>query len=101
MALSKSHLVPLACSELPPHFAAKAVGRASTIELITVTVKVRAKDDKGATSSLEALSTRAVGQRSHVGRDAFAAAHGADPADLKKVEDYARASNLSVIESCS
>ena len=100
MAQSKSHLVPIAGGELPSQFAAKAVGRANSIELITVTVKVRAKDDKGSTSSLAAMSARAIGQRAHIGRDAFAAAHGADPADLKKVEDYARANNLSVIESC-
>ena len=101
MAASKPQLVPVSGSELPSHFAAKAVGRANAIELITVTVKVRAKDDKGSAAGLEALATRAVGQRSHVSREDFAAAHGADPADLKKVEDYARASNLSVIESCA
>lgn len=100
MATSKPKLVPVAGSELPSQFAAKAIGRASAIELITVTVKVRAKDEKGSTSGLEALAKQAVGRRSYVKREDFAAAHGADPADLKKVEDYARAGNLSVIESC-
>ena len=91
MAVSKPKLVPVTGSELPSQFAARAIGRANAAEIITVTVKVRAKDDKGAVSSLEALGARAVGQRSHVSREDFAAAHGADPADLKKVEDYARA----------
>jgi kumamolisin len=101
MAISKPNLVPVAGSELPAQFAAKAIGPANAIELITVTVKLRAKDDKGSESGLETLTRQADANRTHVSRENFAAAHGADPADLKKVEDYARASNLSVIESCA
>jgi kumamolisin len=101
MAASKPQLVPVSGSELPSRFAARAVGRANATELITVTVKVRAKDDKGSESRLEALGTSPAGQRSHVSREDFAARHGADPADLRKVEDYARASNLSIIETCA
>ena len=101
MAASNPKLVTIAGSELPSQFAAKSVGRANAIELITVTVKVRARDEKQAVSSLEAIATSDVGQRSHVSREDFAATHGSDPADLKKVEDYARASNLGIIESCA
>jgi kumamolisin len=99
--MSKSKLVPVAGSELPTQFAPKSIGRANAIELITVTVKVRAKDDKGSASELETLAKQEVRTRSHVRREDFAASHGADPADLKKVEDYARSCNLSIIESCA
>ncbi|APW59091.1 S53 family peptidase [Paludisphaera borealis] len=101
MASSKPKLVPVVGSELPAQFTAKAVGRANAIELITVTVKVRAKNDKGSADGLHALAMQAVKNRSHVSREEFGAAHGADPADLKKVEDYARACNLNVVESCT
>ena len=99
--MSKSKLVPVAGSELPTQFAAKSIGRSNAIELITVTVKVRAKDDKGSASDLESLAKQEVRTRSQVRREDFAASHGADPADLKKVEDYARSCNLSIIESCA
>ena len=101
MPESRPGLVPVTGSELPSLFAAKSIGRANATERLTVTVKVRAKDDEGSGSRLEGLGTSDVKQRSHVSREDFAEAHGADPADLKKVVDYARASNLSVIESCA
>jgi kumamolisin len=101
MAASKSPLVPVAGGELTSRFAARAVGPANAVELITVTVKVRARSEKASADALVAMATQAVARRSHVARKDFAADHGADPADLKKVEDYARACNLNIVESCS
>ena len=101
MSASKPHLVPIAGGELTSRYAAQAVGPANAVEQITVTVKVRAKNEKASTDGLHAMAAQDVKQRSHLSREDFAAAHGADPADLKKVEDYARACNLNVVESSS
>jgi kumamolisin len=92
MMASQNKLVPVAGSEPPPRFTAKSIGPASPNEMITVTVKVRSKDDKVA-------ETAASARASHVSREDFAAQHGADPAVLKKIEDYARSKNLNVAES--
>ena len=96
---SSNQMVSLPGTELPPHFAAQAIGPANANERITVTVKVRSKDDKAAVSDLEKLTGQAARARQHVRREDFAATHGADPADLKTVEDYARSKNLTVVES--
>jgi len=96
---SSNQMVSLPGTELPPYFAAQAIGPATANERITVTVKVRSKDDKAAVSDLEKLTGQAARARQHVRREDFAATHGADPADLKKVEDYARSKNLTVVES--
>jgi kumamolisin len=96
---SANQLVPIPGSDPPPRFAAKAVGPAHANEFITVTVKVRSRDEKGAEAGLEKMAALAVTKRQHVRREAFAETHGADPADLKKVEDYARGKGLSVVES--
>jgi kumamolisin len=99
--MTASKLVPLLGSEPPPRFAAQLMGPAVANEMITVTVKVRSKDDKAAGERLTMLGAMAPSQRTNVSREAFAATHGADPADLKKVEDYATTQGLKVIESCA
>lgn len=100
MESEKPNLVPLASNGPSPPLAAKAVGRANATEVIVVTVKVRAKNEEGSAKALQMLSTRGLGSCEHVKREEFVAKHGAEEADLKKVEDYARAHNLSVVE-CS
>jgi kumamolisin len=92
-AQARHTLVAVKGSEPPARFAAKAIGPASQNELITVTVKVRSKADESAHSA--ALEEG----REAVHRDAFAATYGADPAALKRVEDYAKGQGLTVVES--
>jgi kumamolisin len=64
-----------------------------------VTVKVRSKDDKAADEGLAKQAALAASARSYVKREDFAAKHGSDPADLKKVEDYAESQGLNIVES--
>jgi len=99
--MASEHLVSIPGSEPPPRFAATVVRPANANEFITVTVKVRSKDEKAAEDGLEKQAAVAAHARKHVGREDFAATHGADPAELKKVEDYARSKGLSVVESCA
>jgi kumamolisin len=68
-------------------------------ETIDVTVLVRAKTAAENAAQIEAMSLRPVEERQYPSREEYAAAHGADPADLKAVEDFARAHGLLVKES--
>jgi kumamolisin len=98
MAVQKQ-LVPIPGSEPPSRLNAKVAGPANANENITVTVKLRAKDEKAGLARLEKISAQMAGERQHVSREDFAAMHGADPAELKKVADYAQSKGLSVVES--
>ena len=77
------------------------MGPANANEFITVTVKVRVEGRKGGGGRAGEAGRGGGAARKHVGREDFAATHGADPAELKKVEDYARSKGLSVVESCA
>ncbi len=94
MMASAKKLVPIQGSETPPRFTANVVGPANANERITVTVKVRSKDDPGAHAHV-------VSGKPHVRREDFAAAHGADPATLTRIEEYAKSQGLAVVESSS
>jgi len=78
---------------------AKAVGPVPADERFEVTVRVRRK---------AALTSRAAKgfdadvlptKRTYLTQQQYAAAHGADPADIAKVEAFARANGLVVVES--
>ena len=79
---------------------ARAIGPASPDERIEVTLRLRAK-----TPAAQALSASALaddvhpGQRKYLTRAQYAAAHGADAADISAVAAFAKAHGLSVVES--
>jgi kumamolisin len=75
-------------SERSPLPGSHVLGDADASQQLTVTVFLRAKKDEPAPAG--ALS-----------RVAFADAYGADPADARSVEDFARAHGLTVVESSS
>jgi kumamolisin len=87
--------VPLSGSEHPSHPGARAVGRADPQERIVVTVKLRSR----AAAVVHATLGAPLGRRQHLARSAFAASHGADPAELRRVEEFARTRGLEVVES--
>ena len=82
-----SDKVPLSGSyrELPPN--ATEISPSSPDESVEVTVVVRRR------APLPALGTRAARPPS---REEFAREYGADPADLEKIEAFARAAGLTV-----
>ena len=86
-------LVALQGSMAPAQVAANSIGRAPANELMTVTVKLRSKADKEAHAEVRTHGRKAVR------REDFGATYGADPATLEKVEDYAKARGLTVVES--
>lgn len=83
--------VRIAGSEKKPLEGAKAVGRVPPGESIEVTVRVRRRN---------ALASPLEGKPgSRLSYDQFRERHGADPADLEKVESFAHEHGLSVVVS--
>ncbi|HYL65180.1 MAG TPA: S53 family peptidase [Candidatus Methylomirabilis sp.] len=75
--------------------AAEVVGDVPSVEF-PVTVMVRRRNEL---PPLEEMSKRKPREREYLSREAHAARHGADPADLAKVEEFARANGLRIAET--
>ncbi|MFL6680689.1 MAG: protease pro-enzyme activation domain-containing protein, partial [Burkholderiaceae bacterium] len=79
---------------------AQAIGPARPDERIEVTLRLRAKIPAAQALSASGLADDAhPGQRKYLTRAQFAAAHGADAADISAVTAFAKAHGLSVVES--
>src|SRR5260370_32338608 len=89
---------PLPGSERQPLPNARAVGPADPNERIEVTILVRPRASGAPRVSPDELGARLPAERPQLSREDFEAAQGADPADLAKVQDFARANNLDVLE---
>ena len=96
---SREELVPLAGSERSPLSEAHAVGTVAPDERIEVTVRVRRRSAASPQVAAEALGATPPSQRRYLSREEFAGQHGADAADLAKVEDFARRHGLVVVEA--
>jgi kumamolisin len=91
--------IPLVGSEREPFRGARAVGPADPNERLQVTILVRRRPTSPSISSLVAeMQARPSQERRHLSREEFAAAHGADPADLEKVEEFVHEHGLDVVE---
>ena len=78
---------------------AHALGPVDPEEPMTVTVTLRPRHPGPTDAELEAMASKPISERTYVSREAFAQAHGADPADIEAVEAFARRHGLSVTES--
>jgi kumamolisin len=76
-----------------------AIGPADPDEPMTVTVTVRPRQAGPSDAEIEARALTPIAERAYPGREAFAQAHGADPAALVAVEAFARRHGLGVAES--
>src|SRR5947208_3490478 len=89
----------IAGSDRTPLGGARAVGPAAADERFEVTVRVRPR------AALQSHATRGFdtaalpSNRHYLTRQEYATSHGADPADLARVESFARAHGLVVVES--
>jgi kumamolisin len=90
--------VAVAGSERVPLPGAKLVGPVDPNEQMSVTVLVRRRADANPVNTAD-LGGRPPAERQHVTREEFAGARGADPQDLARVEEFARAHGLTVTES--
>lgn len=92
--------VPIPGSERNPLPGATAVGPADPNQLAQVTVRLRPR--KGAQAALKRaldMSAKLPKERTYLTREQFIAQAGADPADIAKVEAFARDHNLTVIDT--
>ena len=91
--------MPVQGSERAALKGASKVGAADPKERILVTVLVRRRSSANVLSSaIEEISARQPRERRHLTHEEFAAAYGADPADLEKVEGFAHEHGLDVVE---
>jgi kumamolisin len=100
MAAKKRTTVP--GSERKALADAKPAGEINPNERIEITVVLRPRPTattagpKAAAAVMEAAAAPPA-EREYVSREAFAAEHGADPAEAAKVEEFAREHNLTVV----
>jgi kumamolisin len=81
-------------SKRTPLAGAHALGPVDPDERLEVTVRVRSR----AKTPLADLLGGEPSKRRHLTREQFEKAHGGDPADLKKVAQFAKQHGLAVVE---
>lgn len=86
-------------SERTPLHGARAVGAVPHDERFEVTVRVRRKTALQSSMGRGFHADQKPGQRRYFSREEYVATHGADPADLARVEEFARAHGLVVVET--
>lgn len=86
-------------SERVPVPGAHRVGPVPKDERFEVSVRVRRKTPLQSFAANAFQADQLPGKRRYVTREEYAASHGSDPADLAKVEAFARAHGLVVVET--
>jgi kumamolisin len=95
----KSSRVAVRGSERAPAAGARAVGSVPNDERFEVTVRVRRKTDIAGLAAKGGFHTDQLpSKRVYLTREEYAASHGAGAADIKKVEAFAHAHDLVVVE---
>ena len=100
MASAKNR-IPVPGSERAALPGARLVGAADPNERLLVTVLVRRRSpstSKGLTAMIDEANAHRLSERQHMSREQFAAAYGADPEDLDKVEEFAHEHGLDIVE---
>jgi kumamolisin len=77
---------------------ARSVGPIDDNERLEVTVRLRSKKPLEDLTSSNAYSDTLPRERNYLSRDELNAIHGADPQDIAKIEAFARAHKLVVVE---
>ncbi|HXY54723.1 MAG TPA: S53 family peptidase, partial [Nitrospirota bacterium] len=92
--------IPIAGSGRTALPGARVVGPADPNERAMVTVIIRRRpSSKGLTSMIDKMGARKPSDRKYLSREEFAARHGADPGDLKKMEAFAGKYGLEIVET--
>jgi len=80
---------------------ARVVGSVPGDERFEVTVRIRRRASLDALNGNGFHADEAPARRKYLGREQYAENYGADPADIKKIEAFAKANGLIVVESCA
>jgi kumamolisin len=92
--------VPLSGSDRVAMSGARATGAADPAEQLQVTVLLRSKaTPETRRSAMNDLASQPPSRRKHLTHQQFAAARGAQPADIDKVQDFARQYGLTVVRA--
>ena len=95
-----SDLKPVAGSQRTPLRNAKAVGKVDLKHHIEVTVRVRSRSaDAEWDARIMETNSKHPSERTYLSREDLAAHRGADPEDLAKIDAFAHAHHLTVIET--
>jgi kumamolisin len=94
--MTANPMISIAGSERQPVRGARRIGPARADERLEVTVRLRRRNPLPA-SALDGLALPA--QRTYLTHAQLDARHGADPADIAKVEVFAREAGLTVVEA--
>ena len=95
-----SDLKPVAGSQRTPLRDAKAVGKVDLKHHIEVTVRVRSRSaDAEWDARIMETNSKHPSERTYLSREDLAAHRGADPEDLAKIDAFAHAHHLTVIET--
>jgi kumamolisin len=77
----------------------RLIGPADTNEVISFNVRVRRRPDAPALPDMSHSASTPVSVRQYMSREKFANLSGAELDDLKKVTDFAKAADLTVVET--
>jgi kumamolisin len=95
---SPKNRVPLAGSERSPMPGAREIGPANPNEVIEVTVRLRSRGGK--TPPISASTYQQLpAERPILSREELEKVHGADPASVNRVAEFARQHGLTVVET--
>ncbi len=86
-------------SDCKPLAAARAIGPVPRDERFEVTVRVRRRTPIAQLAAGGQHADQAPATRTYVSREEYAAKHGADPADIDRIERFAREHGLVVVAS--
>src|SRR6266571_2581676 len=86
-------------SERVPLPGASRVAPADPNERVEVSVEVRRRPGSDLESDLRNDELRPPGERRYLTHEEFAALHGADPEDIRQIEDFAAEHGLDIVET--
>ncbi len=78
---------------------AEMIGSAHPDERLEVTVRVRSRAQTQLVEHIQSLTSAQTPPAAAMSREEFAARFGADPADIRQVEEFAQRAGLTVVES--
>ena len=99
--MAEQNRVAIPGSEKQPVANAERIGAVHPDERVEVTVHLRSRAEQELTEHVRQLGAQAPEAREHLSREEYAQRYGADPAAIARVEAFARANNLSVVDSSS
>ena len=95
--MAQAKRVPIPGSDKHPVADAEHVGDVHPDERVEVTVHLRSRAEGDLAERVQALAVGHPGQAEHLSREAFAERYGADPAQIARVESFARQHELAIV----